>query len=99
MFVKLARNILLQRPTWKISMLDRDYLLRILDNDPLTGKFRWKLGRKGVAAGTSAGTIDKDGYLVIMIDGKNYFAHRLAWFMNTGAWPVNDLDHKNLSNA
>ena len=43
----------------------------------------------------TAGYIDKStGYRKIMIDGKNYYAHRLAWFYAHGVWP-DRIDHIN----
>ena len=41
-----------------------------------------------------AGTLKK-GYIYISIDGRHYFAHRLAWFWVYGEWPTNQIDHIN----
>lgn len=60
---------------------------------PCSGLFKWKRKRKGVRQGAVAGTIGKDGYRIIMFNGANYYAHRLAWFYVYGTWPENDLDH------
>jgi len=46
-------------------------------------------------AGNVAGTPDKDNYLQINIFKKQYKAHRLAWFIQTGSWPEGDIDHAN----
>ena len=43
----------------------------------------------------AAGAIDKKGYIVIMINGKNYFAHRLVFLYMEGYLPENDVDHIN----
>jgi hypothetical protein len=43
--------------------------------------------------GQLAGYRDKKGYVVIEINGKCYFAHRLAWFYVTQAWPCDQIDH------
>ena len=32
-------------------------------------------------------------YAQVMIDGRNYLAHRLAWMYEHGEWPDGDLDH------
>ena len=40
-------------------------------------------------------TIDSHGYLATRIGGKYVLAHRLAWFLATGAWPKAEIDHAN----
>lgn len=43
----------------------------------------------------SNGSLDKDGYLIIKIKGKQYKAHRLAWFLYYGRFPQKEIDHIN----
>jgi hypothetical protein len=45
--------------------------------------------------GTAAGTIAVNGYRSISVNGKRYYAHRLAWLIVTGNWPTADVDHCN----
>jgi hypothetical protein len=35
-----------------------------------------------------------DGRVVVSCDGRRYRASRLAWFYQTGAWPLQSIDHK-----
>lgn len=37
----------------------------------------------------------KRGYVGVRICGKNYRAHRAAWFYVYGSWPENQIDHIN----
>ena len=67
----------------------------LLDYNEETGEFRWKARRQGVKLGSVAGYIGSSGYHQIRIDGTPYPAHRLAWLMGTGYWPVNQIDHRN----
>ena len=43
----------------------------------------------------SNGSIDKDGYLIIKVKGKQFKAHRIAWFLYYGYFPKSELDHIN----
>lgn len=73
-----------------------DYFRKLLQYDPDTGLFHWKIrvGTRG-AAGAVAGTPNPNGYLKSPIDKKQYSLHRLAWFFSTGAWPKGQIDHIN----
>lgn len=64
--------------------------------DPITGTFTHLRNHAKVKAGQQAGSLDDRGYRQIVISGKFYYAHRLAWFYMTGEWPVSEVDHKNL---
>jgi hypothetical protein len=58
-----------------------------------TGVFTWALSRRGVSAGSIAGTIEKTGYRKIMLDRRYYGSHRLAWLFIYGEWPIGIIDH------
>lgn len=68
----------------------------LLVYDPETGIFTRKVTRGGQLKGSIAGTIDKDGYRHICIDGIYYKAARLVWVYMTGEWPDKFIDHKDL---
>lgn len=77
-------------------MLILEKLREILHYDEVTGVFTWKRPTsKRTKAGMEAGTAHSKGYLVIKIEGRLYFAHRLAWFYVYGSWPSKNLDHIN----
>lgn len=76
-------------------MITLKRLKELLNYDPETGVFRWRLSRGGKALkGTVAGTLDKDGYTTIHIGGRRYRAGRLAFFYVNGKWPSADVDHE-----
>lgn len=78
------------------SLLSAERLRELLNYDPETGIFRWKVSRGGTAMiGTIAGCLHPDGYLLIRADGKQYLAHRLTWLYMTGGWPEDQIDHIN----
>jgi hypothetical protein len=77
------------------SSLSRERLQEVLDYDPDTGIFKWKVSRGGSMAGNVAGCVGAFGYRLISVDYILYQAHRIAWFYMTGAWPNNLIDHIN----
>lgn len=69
---------------------------QLLDYNPKTGAFTWRVGRRGTAqAGSNAGSINTRGRPQIKIYGKRYLSHRLAWLITYGAWPKTQIDHIN----
>lgn len=80
-------------------MITAERLRELLDYDPDSGLFTWKIDRprakKGDTAGCVAIKLDGRRYLVIRISQKNYYAHRLAVLWMTGEFPDFLIDHRN----
>lgn len=75
--------------------LTANRLRELLNYDPITGLFTNKAARKKVQIGDPAGGIDKStGYIVIGLDRKSYYGHRLACLYMTGEWPPELMDHR-----
>ena len=69
-------------------MLTANRLRKLLNYEPATGVFRWRVHRQSNAsAGSVARCIHPKGYRVICIDGKIYRGNRLVWLYVTGNWP------------
>jgi hypothetical protein len=76
--------------------LDHSFLLSVLNYDPSTGIFTWKVRRSHLAAGKIAGSKDPGhGYIRIKLKDRLYLAHRLAWFYIHQTWPIYEIDHLN----
>lgn len=81
-------------PAPKRTRLTVSRLRDLLHYDKRTGELTWKVNRGRTAkAGDDAGTLRKDGVIVVTIDGKQYMANRLVWFMVTGDWPLYRLTY------
>jgi hypothetical protein len=72
----------------------------LLRYDAQTGTLSWRVNRRGTAkAGSEAGCIayanglKKTPYICIRVDGKRYFAHRIAWLLHYGEFPGHEIDH------
>ena len=70
-------------------------LKELVNYDPETGIFTWRLGRVGCRAGAVAGSRHKAGYWQVGIDRKIYLLHRLAFQYMTGELPADQVDHIN----
>lgn len=81
----------------KEANLSAKEVSELLSYDKVSGKLFWKVHRApqrpiGSEAGTRGGN---SGYVQVMINGKLFVGHRLAWAIVYGAWPEADIDHVN----
>lgn len=76
--------------------LTQEYLREVLRYIAKTGIFKWRVAvSRSVKVGDVAGTLQNKGYIHILLRGRKYVAHRLAWFYLYGEWPSRQLDHRN----
>ena len=91
--------------------LTAERLRELLDDDTLTGTFRWRSRQASNGdwhhkifntryAGKRAGCFDAHAYIQITVDRRNYKAHRLAWLWVHGALPADkEIDHRDRNPA
>lgn len=78
-----------------LKMITQERLKELVLYDPESGSFTCLIRRGGTnKKGREIGSKDH-GYIRITIDGKRYYAHRLAWLYITGEWPLIEIDHAN----
>lgn len=78
----------------KQEALSYEELTSNLDYNINTGAFTWKISASNRAPiGSAAGTLKTDKNLVIKINKRVYYAHRLAWFYVYKEWPKGIIDH------
>lgn len=80
----------------KQAPVSHETLTQLLSYSPETGQFVNRVDRppRG-AAGEPAGSVYGNGYVAISIQGRRYYAHRLAWFYAHRVWPSGEIDHIN----
>ena len=86
-----------------LPMPPYDELSRHLKYNPCTGVGTWIVSfRNQTRAGTIAGSINSNGYVLIIFKSKSYKAHRLFWFLQTGHDPgrltIDHIDQNKLNN-
>jgi len=55
----------------------------------------WNTRFSGKVAGSEHVRPNGLGYRIISVNDTVYFAHRIAWYLHTGAWPRHEIDHIN----
>jgi hypothetical protein len=76
----------------KVKSLTHERLTEVLDFDPATGVFVWKMRTSNrIQIGDRAGVVGTAGYRLIAIDGTKFQATRLAWFYVHREWPEGDI--------
>jgi hypothetical protein len=64
--------------------------------DPISGELTYKISpARCIKVGQKAGSLGKDGYRRVKIDGAHYAVHRVIWCLVTGRWPQEEIDHRN----
>lgn len=78
----------------KLPTLER--LKEMLWYCPNTGIFIWLKSKQKINIGAIAGNTKKSRvpYILIGLDNKQYYGHRLAWLYMTGNEPKEMIDHK-----
>ena len=72
----------------------KELMLKHLSYTPNDGKVFWTIyPRRAAWNGKEAGNFRVDGYRKLKFCGKQYLAHRVAWLLHHGVWPIGDIDH------
>ena len=73
-------------------------LRELLYYNPETGRFTWRVSRRGSAARAGQEVLERvndNGYALVGVDRCSHRAHRLVWLHVHGVWPVKFIDHIN----
>lgn len=77
-----------------MTTLTQERLKELLNYDPETGVFTWKVRpARRVQIGDAAGHFGTHGYRYLKLKQIRYCEHRLVWFYVHGVWPKHEIDH------
>ncbi len=80
--------------------MDVNLIKKHLSYDPELGILTWiKPTSNRKSHGSVAGCVSPDGYVKVRLASKLYYAHRIAWLLQTGQQPPKFLDHINRQRA
>lgn len=80
----------------RVTNLTHDRLVEVLDYDPASGLFYWKVRSSNrIQIGDRAGVVGTNGHRFITIEGEKLQASRLAWFYVHSEWPSGDIKYRN----
>lgn len=80
----------------KEETITQEEVRRIFQYDAETGMMVWKEpNARCVKAGDAAGNLTPQGYRCVMILGRGYMVHRIAWLYTFGKFPIDCIDHIN----
>lgn len=85
--------------------ITQEKLFELMSYNPDSGIFIWKhrenVGKEwnSRCAGKASGTLSSIGYVFLTINGKKYYAHRMAWLYVHGFFPIVDIDHINMNRS
>ena len=67
---------------------------KFLNYNSETGVITWKVSKSGnKGAGSIAGSVRRGERPYLMLMGKNYASHRIAWLLAYSKWPESVIDH------
>jgi HNH endonuclease len=76
-----------------------DRLRELFSFDPESGVVTRRIRVSNGAAGAAVGTPNKRGHMVVSVDRRLLYVHRIAWALFTGAWPSGEVDHQDADPA
>lgn len=76
------------------SAAELGLIIETIAYDPKTGVLTRKRKSRRIQTGSVAGWINSQGYRMVHIMGRDYRGHHIAWFLMTGSWPEEEIDHK-----
>lgn len=82
------------------NLITAEEARQLFSYNPETGDLVWRVSPNNrVPVGHVVRAKDGGGYYHVKVRGIIYKAHRVAWLIVTGRWPVNLLDHINRDRA